>query len=172
MGRKAVDLKGKRFGKLLVIERYQYEGGAGKHAKWLCSCDCGKNVVVLSSTLISGDQTSCGCKLVELHLTHGKTGTRLYGVWNCMKQRCHNKNNHNYKEYGARGISVCKEWRDSYEVFEEWALRNGYDPNAKRGETTLDRIDNDGNYEPSNCRWVNMTTQCSNRRRPDNWKKI
>ena len=163
----ADDLTGKRFGKLTVIKRVHNE--KNKHARWLCKCDCGNEVVVQSQSLKKSTK-SCGCLLVELHLTHGQAGTRLYNIWNVMKQRCGNPNNHNYKEYGARGISVCEDWKRSFETFQEWAMKTGYNPDLKRGECTLDRINNDGNYCPENCRWVTMKEQCQNRRRPNNWK--
>lgn len=163
MGRKAIDLNGRRFGKLTVLQREPNE--PKKHARWLCACDCGKRVVVQSHCLISGSQQSCGCLLVELHQKHGKAGSRLYNIWNCMKQRCGNPNNHNFKEYGGRGIAVCDEWKDSFEAFYEWAMENGYDPDAVRGKCTLDRVDVNGNYEPSNCRWTDMKIQANNRRK-------
>lgn len=163
MGRRAIELTGRRFGKLVVLKREQNE--PKKHARWLCRCDCGKEVIIQSHCLIQGTQRSCGCLLVEMHLTHGKTNSRLYNVWNCMKQRCGNPNNHNYKEYGERGISICDEWKCSFEAFEKWSLENGYNPNAKRGECTIDRIDVNGNYEPSNCRWVSMKVQSKNKRK-------
>lgn len=162
MGRRAIELTGRRFGKLVVLKREQNE--PKKHARWLCRCDCGKEVIIQSHCLIQRSQQSCGCLLAEMHLTHGKTNSRLYNVWNCMKQRCGNPNNHNYKEYGERGISVCDEWKCNFEAFEKWSLENGYNPNAKRGECTIDRIDVNGNYEPSNCRWVSMKVQSKNKR--------
>lgn len=169
MGRPAIDLKGKRLGKLTVIERV--ENIPKHHARWLCKCDCGNTHIVESHCLIGGSVTSCGCNLVVLHTTHGRSGSRLYTIWNGIKQRCLNENTKDYPYYGGRGITICDEWKNDFESFEKWALFNGYDAYAKRGECTLDRIDNDGNYEPSNCRWVTMKEQCKNRRRPKNWKK-
>ena len=93
---------------------------------------------------------------------HGGTGTRLHKVWIMMKQRCNNPNTGEYHRYGGRGIKVCDEWL-SFANFRDWAMSNGYEPNAPRGECTLDRIDNDGNYEPSNCRWIDLKEQMVNR---------
>lgn len=93
---------------------------------------------------------------------HGGTGTRLHKVWTMMKQRCSNPNIVEYHRYGGRGIKVCDEWL-SFVNFRDWAMANGYDPEAPRGECTLDRIDNDGNYEPSNCRWIDLKEQMANR---------
>ena len=93
---------------------------------------------------------------------HGDSGSRLHNVWIMMKQRCNNPNAGEYHRYGGRGIKVCDEWL-LFENFRDWAMLNGYDPNAPRGECTLDRIDNNGNYEPNNCRWVDMKTQMKNR---------
>ena len=144
-----------------------------RHIKWLCRCDCGNEVSVSSKDLISGHTKSCGCFQKEAvskakHI-HGDRDARLYSVWKSMKKRCENKSNKAYKWYGAKGVSVCEEWHD-YLVFKEWAMMSGYDPNAKYGECTIDRIDPYGNYEPSNCRWVDAKTQASNKRRTPNDK--
>lgn len=168
MGRPAINLQGKRFGKLVVIRRV--ENIPKHHARWLCKCDCGNEHIVQSHCLINGMVKSCGCIQVEMHLTHGQTGSRLYNVWNAIKARCFNQNYRDYKYYGGRGITMCDEWKNSFEVFSEWAYKNGYNENVKRGDCTIDRIDNDGNYEPSNCRWTTMKVQCESRRRPKNWK--
>ena len=95
---------------------------------------------------------------------HGYKNTRLYNVWALMKNRCHCKTSDNYKNYGARGIEVCEEWRYSFLNFHDWAIKNGYDENAKKGQCTLDRINVNGNYCPENCRFVDMHTQGNNTR--------
>lgn len=92
-----------------------------------------------------------------------KNNKRLHAVWLGAKDRCLNPNGKEWKWYGERGITICKEWKESFQAFAEWAYANGYDENAPKGQCTLDRIDNDGNYEPSNCRWVDVKTQSNNR---------
>lgn len=104
---------------------------------------------------------SCGCKkaTVPPYKTHGKSKTRLHSIWRGMKQRCNNPNREAYKDYGGRGIAICDEWKDNFEAFYEWAMANGYSDDLE-----IDRRDNDGDYEPSNCQWVTRGIQANNRR--------
>lgn len=161
---KVIDMTGMKIGMLTVISRDNSAHGSGVHARWICKCECG-NIVSISSHALRGKspQKSCGCLPAKMHTTHGYSDTRLYAIWICMKQRCRNPNNRNYRQYGARGISVCEEWKD-FETFRSWALSNGYDETAKRGICTIDRINNDGNYGPDNCRFVSQKIQSNNRR--------
>lgn len=155
------DLSGKSFGYWKVIRRAGRTKG-GK-STWLCECICGKMKEVRGDILKSGQSKSCGCMTTELsaekNTTHGKTKTKLYRVWNQMIQRTTNKKTKDYKYYGGRGITVCKEWKESFETFETWAHINGYADNL-----TIDRIDNNKGYEPNNCRWVTRKVQSRNTR--------
>jgi len=154
------DLSGQRFGRLAVIER---AGNIGEHpVKWLCKCDCGNEKAIDGNSLRMGKTKSCGCFLSETvrkrKMVHGFYGERLYNIWQHMKDRCYYPRNDNYKNYGGRGISVCDEWKENYSAFKEWALNNGYSDSL-----TIDRKNNDGNYEPGNCRWATIDTQSNNK---------
>lgn len=159
------DLTGQRFGRLVVLERAE-NNRYGK-TRWKCRCDCGNERVIEGNSLRMGTTKSCGCLHIEglrtFKTTHGKEKSRLYSVWKGIKSRCVNPNHHAYKRYGGRGITICKEWRHNFQAFYDWAMANGYDENAPKGQCTIDRIDNDKGYSPDNCRWVDMKVQRHNR---------
>ncbi len=139
---KIKDIKGRRFGSLVALKRIgSNEKG---HALWECQCDCGKRIINLSNRLLTGNTSTCGCRN-----GHGMRYTRIYRTWINMKQRCLNPKEMHYKRYGGRGIKICQEWIKDFNSFYKWAISSGYKENL-----TIDRIKNDGNYEPSNCQWI------------------
>lgn len=156
-----VDLSGQRFGRLTVIEHHGKDKYS--HNLWLCKCDCGNVKITETNSLLKGGCSSCGClkreETIMMNTTHNHSNTRLYNIYARMKARCYKESNKDYKHYGGRGIAICKEWLDSFENFYDWSMANGYSDNL-----TIDRKDVNGNYEPSNCRWVSMKVQGNNKR--------
>ena len=154
---KKIDLTGRRFGRLVVVG----EAGRTKRGKitWECLCDCGKTTVIIGDNLRSGNTLSCGCYGREVvryaNTTHGMARTREYNIWEGMKNRCQNKTHPDYPNYGGRGIKVCSRWMSFENFFFDMGVSHGL---------SIDRINNDGNYEPSNCRWATASEQNLNRR--------
>lgn len=166
------DLTGMKFNRLFVLE----QAGRDKYGKilWKCKCDCGKETVTHGRQLVNGRCKSCGCLNLEAKRKAAKYNglvsdePRLHNIWKSMIARCYKSSTNCFSSYGGRGISVCKEWANKetgFPNFVEWAKENGYADNL-----SIDRINNDGNYEPGNCRWADWNTQAANRRKPDKIK--
>ena len=152
------DLTGKKFGKLTVICKEYTD--KNRNIYWKCKCECGNTAIVRGSALKNGNTKSCGCLIYESkNVKHGMQHTRLYSIWSGIKSRCYTKTNPAYDRYGGRGISMCDEWRRDFMVFYNWATANGYTKGL-----SIDRIDVNGNYEPSNCRWATAKEQSDNKR--------
>ena len=156
------------FGRLTVFKDSSKRTPGG-HVIWLCVCSCGNPNIkeVSTKNLTSGSTKSCGCLQKESVTTHGCTGTRIYGIWVNMKARCYSRKSKYYENYGARGIKVCPPWLNNFLTFKSWALRNGYQDNL-----TIDRINNDGNYEPSNCQWLTKSENSKKARRDRKIERI
>lgn len=147
---------GEKYNMLTVLAEAERDNNS--HKQFLCLCDCGNEKVLRSHNVESGHIKSCGCNRDEYVKTHGKTDTNEYRTWNAMKSRCNNPNVTGYENYGGRGISVCQRWSESFEAFFE---DMGLKPSDKH---SIERLDNDGNYEPSNCTWGTAYEQMRNRR--------
>lgn len=152
---KLQDLTGQKFNRLTVVKYLS-------KSKWLCKCDCGNETIVLTGHLKSGHTKSCGCYNSELttkrNTKHGLSHTRLFKIWSHIKARCYNSKCERYINYGGRGIIICEEWRNSFKSFYDWAMANGY-----QEDLSIERINNNGNYEPNNCKWIPMEQQAKNK---------
>lgn len=151
---------GLRLGYMVIVRKVFVRN---TNTYWECLCDCGKTFYRSTSNINASTNPSCGCMSSKTKLQtitkHNLRYTRLYRIYYGMRARCYNPKTRAYKYYGERGITICDEWLSDFTKFYEWSINNGYSD-----ELTIDRIDVNGNYEPANCRWVDMKTQIHNRR--------
>ena len=152
---KFIDLTGQKFGKLTVIKRV--ENDKFKNVMWLCRCECG-NIKKIRGFQVKKSK-SCGC-LTRFKTKHALTNHPIFNLWHSMKDRCYGDDPQHKKYYKDRGIIVCDDWRDDFKAFYDWAITNGWEKGLQ-----IDRIDNDGNYEPNNCRFVTPRQNALNKRR-------
>lgn len=152
---------GEKFGELIIVKELESTNTKRRKRQFLCRCSCGNEIPIVLDNLRSGHTKSCGCikakNISDSHKTHGLSHTRIYAIWNGIIQRCKNENYHNYLKYGKKGIQICSEWL-KFENFYNWSINNGY-----TDKLSIDRKDFNGNYEPSNCRWVDDIAQANNK---------